>query len=254
MIFRRRFQAVCGNDWKQAKLQEHTRGGKHRKQTTSQVTRGRVAFVAVATGAVSTAGAGGAVTAQTSEPAVEVDYQLAANDVAPVGSSAPQILSIAEFKPVVNLGEQITKTIQYNADRIQADLDARGPSVVKPAEGSYTSGFGARWGTNHNGIDIANAIGTPILAAMDGTVIDAGPASGFGNWVRLQHADGTITVYGHMETVEVTVGQTVKAGDRIAGMGSRGFSTGSHLHFEVYPQGGGAIDPAPWLAERGITL
>ncbi|MFP7366532.1 M23 family metallopeptidase [Corynebacterium callunae] len=230
-------------------MQEHTRG-KHRKQTTSQVTKGRVAFVAVATGAVSTAGAGGAVAAQTND----VEYQLAANEVAPVGSSAPQILSIAEFKPVVNLGEQITKTIQYNADRIQADLDARGPSVVKPAEGSYTSGFGSRWGANHNGVDIANAIGTPILAVMDGTVIDAGPASGFGNWVRLQHADGTITVYGHMETVEVTVGQTVKAGDRIAGMGNRGFSTGSHLHFEVYPQGGAPIDPAPWLAERGITL
>ncbi|MDO5372114.1 MAG: M23 family metallopeptidase [Corynebacterium glutamicum] len=237
-------------------MQKHTRSGKHRKQTTSPVTKGGVAFVAVATGAVSTAGAGGAVAAQASNQPVEVNFELTANDTTDLvaGSSAPQILSIAEFKPVVNLGDQIVKTIQYNADRIQADLDARGPSVVRPAEGSYTSGFGARWGTNHNGVDIANAIGTPILAAMDGTVIDAGPASGFGNWVRLQHEDGTITVYGHMETVEVTVGQTVRAGDRIAGMGSRGFSTGSHLHFEVYPAGGGAVDPAPWLAERGITL
>ena len=204
---------------------------------------------------MSTAGAGGAVAAQASNQPVEVDYELTANDTtAAVGSSAPQILSIAEFKPVVNLGDQIQKTIQYNADRIKADLDARGPSVVKPAEGAYTSGFGARWGTNHNGVDIANAVGTPILAAMDGIVIDAGPASGFGNWVRLKHEDGTMTVYGHMETVEVAVGQTVHAGQRIAGMGNRGFSTGSHLHFEVYPDGSTPVDPAPWLAERGITL
>lgn len=240
-------------------MQEQTqRGGKHRKNTTSHTTKGRIALVAVATGAVSTAGAGGAVaaSAQAENSAVDVDYQLASNDVADFAgtSSAPQILAIAEFKPVANLGDQLTKAVAYNADRIQADLQARAPLVAKPAEGAYTSGFGARWGTNHNGVDIANAIGTPIVAAMDGTVIDAGPASGFGNWVRLKHEDGTITVYGHMETIDVTVGQTVAAGQKIAGMGSRGFSTGSHLHFEVYPGGESPVDPAPWLAERGVEL
>ena len=75
-----------------------------------------------------------------------------------------------------------------------------------------------------------------------------------GNWVRLRHEDGTITVYGHMETIDVAVGDKVHAGQKIAGMGSRGFSTGSHLHFEVHPNGGDAVDPAPWLAERGISL
>ena len=106
----------------------------------------------------------------------------------------------------------------------------------------------------HNGIDIANDIGTPINAVMDGTVIDSGPASGFGQWIRLRHDDGTITVYGHMETLDVSVGEHVTAGQKIAGMGSRGFSTGSHLHFEVHPGGGGPIDPVPWLAERGISV
>ncbi|WP_080795984.1 M23 family metallopeptidase [Corynebacterium pacaense] len=240
-------------------MQEQTRrGGKHRKQTTSQTTKGRVALVAVATGAVSTAGAGGAVAASTQaeNAPVDVNYQLASNDVAEFAgtSSAPQILSISEFKPVANLGSQLTQAIEFNSNRIQADLQARAPHAVKPAEGSYTSGFGARWGTSHNGVDIANAIGTPIVAVMDGKVIDAGPASGFGNWVRLRHEDGTITVYGHMETIDVAVGQTVTAGQKIAGMGSRGFSTGSHLHFEVHPAGQGPIDPAPWLAEHGIQL
>ncbi|WJY91613.1 Murein hydrolase activator NlpD precursor [Corynebacterium faecale] len=254
----------CDRRWKQAKLQEQTqRVGKHRKISTSQAAKGRVAFVAVATGAVSTAGAGGAAVAQAqteasaSENTVTVDYQLTANEVESDyvgGSSAPQILAIAEFKPVVNLGEQISKTIQYNAERIQADLDNRGPEVVKPAEGAFTSGYGPRWGTIHQGIDIANAVGTPILSVMDGIVIDSGPASGYGNWIRIQHTDGSISVYGHMETLDVSVGQTVRAGEKIAGMGNRGFSTGSHLHFEIHPAGSGPVDPQPWLAARGITL
>ena len=89
---------------------------------------------------------------------------------------------------------------------------------------------------------------------MDGIVIDSGPASGFGNWIRIKHEDGTITVYGHMETLDVSVGETVHAGQKIAGMGNLGFSTGSHLHFEVYPDGNTAVDPVPWLEERGVSV
>src|SRR5699024_918768 len=115
-----------------------------------------------------------------------------------------------------------------------AEEEARRPKVVLPAEGSFTSGFGTRWGSMHNGIDIANANGTPIVAATDGEVVDAGPAQGFGNWVRILADDGTMTVYGHMQTVDVAVGDRVVAGQPIAGMGNLGFSTGTHLHFEVH--------------------
>ncbi len=73
-------------------------------------------------------------------------------------------------------------------------------------------------------------------------------------WVRLLHADGTITVYGHINESLVTVGQHVMAGDQIATMGNRGFSTGPHLHFEVHLNGVDKIDPLPWLATRGISL
>lgn len=128
------------------------------------------------------------------------------------------------------------------------------PSVVKPAEGTFTSSSGVHWGPLHAGIDIANVLGTSILAAMGGTVIDSGPASGFGQWIRIQHDDGSIAVYGHMETLDVTVGKRVTAGQRIAGMGNRGFSTGSHLHLERYPTGSGAVDPLPWFAEHGVTF
>ncbi|MEU7479560.1 M23 family metallopeptidase [Lentzea sp. NPDC042327] len=140
------------------------------------------------------------------------------------------------------------------AARKAAEEEARRPKAVKPAQGSFTSGFGARWGTSHNGVDIANAIGTPILSVLDGTVVEAGPASGFGLWVRVQHADGTITVYGHVNTIDVAQGAVVKAGQQIATMGNRGQSTGPHLHFEVWVDGSQKINPVGWLAARGISL
>lgn len=119
-------------------------------------------------------------------------------------------------------------------------------------EGTYTitSGFGPRWGTEHNGIDFAAPIGTPILAAMDGTVTDVGPASGFGLWVQLQHPDGSATVYGHINDFQVAHGQQVAAGQQIATVGNRGESTGPHLHFEVWPGGyrtAPPVDPREYL-------
>ncbi|MFC7613855.1 M23 family metallopeptidase [Actinokineospora soli] len=127
-------------------------------------------------------------------------------------------------------------------------------SWVKPTTGRFTSGFGARWGTTHYGVDIANSIGTPILAAASGTVIDSGPASGFGLWVRIQHNDGTVTVYGHINESLVGVGQRVTAGQQIATMGNRGQSTGPHLHFEVWVGGGQKVNPVTWMAARGAPL
>ncbi|MFQ6398915.1 M23 family metallopeptidase [Nocardia sp. KC 131] len=124
---------------------------------------------------------------------------------------------------------------------------------VLPTRGTFTSGFGSRWGTFHNGIDIAGPIGTPIYAVANGTVIDAGPAQGFGLWVRIRHDDGSITVYGHMYDFFVSVGERVPAGMQIARMGNRGDSSGPHLHFEVI-LGGQHVDPQQWLAVHGLTF
>jgi murein DD-endopeptidase MepM/ murein hydrolase activator NlpD len=129
----------------------------------------------------------------------------------------------------------------------------RASGYVKPTEGTFTSGFGSRWGSSHNGIDLANSIGTPIYSVTSGQVVDAGPASGFGQWVRVQHDDGTITVYGHINTIDVSKGQRVTAGQQIATMGNRGQSTGPHLHFEVI-ENGQKIDPLPWLGRHGIRV
>ncbi|MCU1642991.1 MAG: hypothetical protein JWN03_3266 [Nocardia sp.] len=141
-----------------------------------------------------------------------------------------------------------------------------GAQVVVPLPaGTYTvsSPFGPRDGGMHQGVDLAAAPGTAILAATDGTVAAAGPAEGFGNWIIIDtQIDGSLlsTVYGHMfdDGVNVTVGQQVQAGQRIGAVGSNGEATGPHVHFEVVPggrlQGGRQIDPVPWLAQHGAAI
>ncbi|WP_280392438.1 M23 family metallopeptidase [Nocardia brasiliensis] len=133
-------------------------------------------------------------------------------------------------------------------------VEAARPKTVRPIAGILTSTFGMRWGALHAGLDLADAIGTPIAAVTDGVVIEAGPASGFGMWVRVQQDDGTIGIYGHVNDILATVGQQVRAGDIIATVGNRGFSTGPHLHYEIHTAGGEPIDPLPWLASRGIDI
>ncbi|WP_280424190.1 M23 family metallopeptidase [Nocardia carnea] len=128
------------------------------------------------------------------------------------------------------------------------------PTTVRPVDAIVSSGFGPRWGANHFGIDFAGQQGVPIRSVTDGVVIEAGPATGFGLWVRVQQDDGTVGVYGHMQDILVHVGQPVRAGDVIATVGSRGQSTGPHLHFEVHQPGVGKIDPQPWFAARGLDV
>ena len=239
-------------------------GGKHRKQSPN---KGRVAVVAAATGAVSTAGFSGLVAGaltsnqdaeqgQNIKLAADADELQSADPGVDEASAeeTPQILSIAEYKPVENLTEQLDKAIQHSDEVARLDEAARAPLFTKPAEGAFTSGFGMRWGSMHNGVDIANTPGTPIRAVAAGTVIDSGPAQGFGNWIRIRHEDGSISVYGHMQSLYVAVGEVVQPGQLIAGMGSEGFSTGSHLHFEIWSDGATPSDPASWLAARGISL
>ena len=156
--------------------------------------------------------------------------------------------------------------VQADADRIATEeaaaaaaaaAEAARPKAVLPVQGArLTSGFGYRWGTLHAGVDFAAPLGTPEYAAMDGIVLRAGAASGFGLAVYIQHENGDVTVYGHMQEILVEEGQAVKAGDEIALLGNLGQSTGPHLHFEVHVGGmdGEKVDPLPWLRERGVAV
>ena len=151
--------------------------------------------------------------------------------------------------------KQASAAVDANA-AAAARVRAGAGSAVAPTTGRVTSCYGARWGTTHLGVDIANAIGTPVYAPEGGRVLQAGPASDFGLAVYLQHADGSITVYGHVNQFFVRAGQQVAAGQRIAEIGNKGQSTGPHLHFEVHMGGmyKNRVNPTSWLAVRGLSL
>jgi hypothetical protein len=131
------------------------------------------------------------------------------------------------------------------------------PKFVKPASGNITSGYGPRKAptagasTFHRGVDIANAMGTPIGSAADGKVIFAGPNGSFGNHVKVQHGGGYVTTYSHLSRIDAKRGTSVVAGQRIGSMGTTGVSTGTHLHFEVL-RNGANIDPATVVAGLSI--
>jgi len=118
--------------------------------------------------------------------------------------------------------------------------------MIWPVDGILTSGFGYRWGSMHEGIDIAAPEGTPIRAAASGAVILAAYTGGYGNYTCLDHGGGLSTCYGHQSGFAVSSGSSVSQGDIIGYVGSTGHSTGPHLHFEVRV-GGAAVDPLGYL-------
>lgn len=134
-------------------------------------------------------------------------------------------------EPVFSPRSNLASTLTPNAGAVSAT-----GSWIWPAAGKITQEFKA-W---HKGIDIANHDGGPILAADSGTVIIASwlDNTGYGNRVMIDHGNGIKTLYGHMSSFSVVVGQTVKRGDKLGMMGSTGRSTGTHLHFEIRTEKG----------------
>ena len=230
------------------------RGGQHRKQPTSAA-KGRLLISAMAAGAAAAAAHTATSHAETPKP----EAVLAANASALTGGAASnairgaQVIAVQPANAAVH-NEELARGVAFANDRAQREARLQQPLYVIPTHGIFTSNFGYRWGVLHAGIDLANSIGTPIVAVSDGVVIEAGPAAGYGMLVKLRHADGTVTLYGHVNTTLVSAGQRVMAGDQIATMGNRGNSTGPHLHFEVLQGGTERVDPVPWLAKRGINV
>ncbi|MDQ0158365.1 LysM peptidoglycan-binding domain-containing M23 family metallopeptidase [Alkalibacillus salilacus] len=117
-----------------------------------------------------------------------------------------------------------------------------------PAVGGHlTSTYGPRWGSHHNGIDIAGVSNRTIKAADNGKVVEAGYHSGgHGNRVIIDHNNGYRTLYAHLSSIDVNVGQTVQKGQSIGQMGNTGRSTGVHLHLEL-KKNGSSINPGPYF-------
>lgn len=138
---------------------------------------------------------------------------------------------------------------------------AGGVSVVSsgapviPISGQFTvtSNFGARWGTLHQGIDLATSAPVPILAAMAGTVTFSGPAGTAGNMVQIDHGNGVVTKSMHLSSLNVATGESVWPGKQIGVEGNTGDSRGMHLHFQVEVNGT-AVDPRPFMVKLGVTL
>ena len=230
------------------------RAAQHRKDTASAV-KGRLMIAAMAAGATAAA----AHSVMNSTDTTSTDTVLAADQSTIAGGAifgstdGMQVVTVASATNSAVHAEEITKASAYAQERAEREARLQRPLFVMPTKGVFTSGFGYRWGVLHGGIDLANSIGTPILAAADGVVIDAGPTAGYGAWVKLRHADGTVTLYGHVNTWLVNIGERVWAGDQIATIGNRGNSTGPHLHFEVLQNGTDRVDPVGWLAKRGLS-
>ena len=116
-----------------------------------------------------------------------------------------------------------------------------------PAVGGHiTSKMGSRWGSYHKGIDIAGVGNRTIKSADNGTVVQASWDGAYGNRVVINHNNGFKTTYSHLSSMSVSPGQTVKKGQSIGQMGTTGRSTGVHLHFEVY-RNGGLVNPLSYV-------
>lgn len=228
------------------------RGGAHRKQEIP--VKGRLMVAAMAVGATA-AGAYSMANAADKEPAAVLAVDQTAMGGATITGSTDgmQVVAVTPASNSALHAEEVTKAAAFAQERAEREARLQRPMFVMPTKGVWTSGFGYRWGVLHGGIDIANSIGTPVLAASDGVVISAGPYAGYGNMVKVKHADGTVTLYGHLSAILVERGERVWAGDQIAKMGNTGNSTGPHLHFEVLLNGTDRVDPVGWLSKRGIS-
>lgn len=112
------------------------------------------------------------------------------------------------------------------------------PTYIKPISGGIvTDGYGYRWGRLHAGVDWAVRTGTTVMAARAGKVTQAGWSGSYGYCIVITHPDGHYTRYAHLSQIDVSYGEQVSQGERIGLSGNTGFSTGPHLHFEIYMNG-----------------
>lgn len=199
------------------------------------------------------AGQGGQAAPQTLSPTP-------VRSASPLRQAQPQKLAVApigseSYDPLVSspTGQMVSPDLPPlgSGDRyLPGNNQARG--YIWPARGVLTSGYGWRWGRMHKGIDIAAPIGTPVVAAAEGVVSYAGwNSGGYGYLVEIQHPDGSLTLYAHNNRILVREGQSVSQGEQIAEMGSTGYSTGPHSHFEIHLPGQGAVNPMAYLGRGG---
>lgn len=233
------------------------------KHTTNRPVRNaarkRAAVLVAGFGASVALGAGVAIAADTGQDAASQDVFAA--------SSAQHLADSARHQADAQKATVDAAKRKAEAKKKAARDEARKQaSWMKPVGAHYKLGpgmdaSGSHWKHKHSGQDFAAKPGSKVLSAHQGTVVKAGgngagDGPGYGNAVVLKHPDGTFTQYGHMKTIKVHTGQTVKTGEQIGQVGSTGNSTGPHLHFEVRKSAeyGSAKDPVKAMKHAGVKL
>lgn len=171
-----------------------------------------------------------------------------------IGAAMPSMRAGADIGSVagkMNTLAYSLQTSETNLKEMYAILKDRYDSMMTspsgtPAQGEFSSYYGSRWGRIHAGIDIANDVGTPIVATAAGVVSSSGWEGAYGYCVTVDHGNGMTTLYGHCSELLVSAGTRVKKGQVIALMGNTGRSTGPHVHYEVHIDGI-AVNPASYL-------
>ncbi|MEU1198011.1 M23 family metallopeptidase [Streptomyces sp. NPDC005813] len=247
--------------------------GKHRRPSrVKRTTTNAVGVAALTTTGVVGALAAPALAAETSveqtgltpvvtlgdSVAEQVDEQAVAQQRA---ADEAAVLKKAEEAARKRAAEEAKKKREAKERAAREAERKRLNSFVLPITGSYVStGYktgGSLWSSgSHTGVDFHAASGTPVHAVGSGTVVTAGWGGAYGNQVVIKMHDGTYTMYGHLSSIGVSVGQAVTPGQQIALSGSTGNTTGPHLHFEARTTAeyGSDMDPVGYLRARGVSV
>ena len=184
-------------------------------------------------------------------PGLEAARLVVGTQIRTVQSSPNRSRMILGLKPTASGGLSWPEQPGFGYGQPNPPAEYTSTGWIWPTKGVFSSGYGWRWGRMHKGIDIANNVGTPVLASRSGQVISAGwNEGGYGYLVEIRHDDGSMSRYGHNSQILVRAGDMVSQGSVISLMGSTGRSTGPHLHFEILPPGRGAVNPLQFLPAK----
>jgi murein DD-endopeptidase MepM/ murein hydrolase activator NlpD len=184
-------------------------------------------------------------------PGLQTARLVAGNEVQLVQAAPVRQRAVLGLKPSTSGGLSWPQTPGLETEPGEPAGNVIADGWIWPTKGVFTSGYGWRWGRMHKGIDLANNVGTPIVAARRGRVSFSGwHDGGYGYLVTIAHPDGSRSLYAHNSRLMVSAGQEVAQGTLIALMGSTGRSTGPHLHFEIHPPSRGAANPLQFLPPR----
>ena len=214
--------------------------GRHRAPIAPRARYAAVVTTAVVGAGVVALGAGSAL------PTPQTDQANAALDRTSALSSQDNAAARADRANTASRASRAQR-------RAGAPTPQKMPEWVRPAVGPLSSLFAARWGTFHYGVDIAAPYGSTVRAASAGRVIKADWYGGYGKVVIIDHGNGLTSRYGHNSELLVKPGDYVQAGQPIAKVGSTGYSTGPHCHFELRLNDK-PFDPMPWMRDHGIDL